>query len=227
MALIKEEVESPELRSEKPAEAETEDSRGELPTGSGGDFAPISSGTVADAATALLQPPYTYGELLSRLRASVAADHPAHPSLQRDDERRRSNVPPPQLARVGGRRVAICNLGAIASALHRTPTHLRDFLLAELATTGSLDGATECLTVLAALQQKHVEALVRKYVHEYVACGECKALDTRIAKAGAKGGDYLRCACCSAERQLAPITDGFRAVRRGERRLQRAAAPRM
>lgn len=99
--------------------------------------------------------PYTYRELLSRLRASVAADHPAHPSL-RDDERQRSNVPPPQLARVGGRRVAICNLGAIASALRRTPTHLRDFLLAELAATGSLDGAAESLTVLAALKQKHV-----------------------------------------------------------------------
>lgn len=169
--------------------------------------------------------PYTYRELLSRLRASVAADHPAHPSL-RDDERQRSNVPPPQLARVGGRRVAICNLGAIASALRRTPTHLRDFLLAELAATGSLDGAAESLTVLAALKQKHVEGLVRLYVHQYVVCNQCKALDTRIiVKAKGKGGDYLRCACCSAERQLAPITDGFRAVRRGERRVQRAAAP--
>ena len=82
------------------------------------------------------------------------------------------------------------------------------------------------LTVLAALKQKHVEGLVRLYVHQYVVCNQCKALDTRIiVKAKGKGGDYLRCACCSAERQLAPITDGFRAVRRGERRVQRAAAP--
>lgn len=184
---------------------------GSLPTGGVG-------GSEGDAATPL--PPYSYGELLSRLRASLEADHPAHPSLQ--DERQRSNVPPPQLARVGGRRVAICNFGAIASALHRTPAHLRDFLLAELATTGSLNAAAEGLTVLAALQQKHVEAIVRKYVHEYVVCEQCKALDTRIVKA-VKGGDHLRCECCSAERQLASITDGFRAVRRGERRVQRAA----
>lgn len=163
---------------------------------------------------------YSYSFLLGRLRERLGEDHPSHPSL-RSADKHRSKVPPPQLARVGGRRVAVCNFGSICAALSRPTAHVQSFFLSELATTGSLDEKQETLTVLAALQAKGAEQILRKYVHEYVACEQCKALETAVIETKGRGGDVLRCGCCGAERLLAPIKSGFRAVRRGERRANR------
>lgn len=161
---------------------------------------------------------YSYAYLLTRLRDTLRVDQPAHPSLRSDKQR--SHVPPPKLARVGGRRVGICNFGTICAALHRPPEHAQSFLLSELATTGALDAAAETLTVLAALQTKQAEQLIKRYVQEYVLCGQCRALETVMVK-GKGRAEILRCSCCSAERLLPPIKSGFIAVRRGERRANR------
>ena len=116
--------------------------------------------------------------------------------------------------------MAVCNFGAISTALRREPAHVQHFLLSELATTGALDGKGEQLTIIGNLQSKHMEQLLRKYVHEFVACSQCRSLETSIRKA--KGREQqLVCACCSAERLLPPIKSGFQAVRRGERRAAR------
>lgn len=161
---------------------------------------------------------YSYAFLLKRLQDTLRVDQPTHPSLRSDKQR--SNVPPPKLVRVGGRRVGICNFGTICAAIHRPPEHAQSFLLSELATTGSLDAAAESLTLLAALQTKQAEQLIKKYVQEYVLCGQCRALETTMVR-GKGRAEILRCSCCNAERLLPPIKTGFIAVRRGERRANR------
>lgn len=160
--------------------------------------------------------PYTF--LLSRLRDSLRQEHPSHPSLR--SEKKRSHVPPPTLAKVGGRRVAITNFGTICSALRRPAEHVKSFLVSELATTGAVDGAGETLTLLAALQAKQAEQLIRKYVQAYVQCAQCHDLGTELSK-GKNRVEVLRCTCCNAERLLDPIKAGFVALRRGERRAKR------
>lgn len=165
---------------------------------------------------------YSYTFLLGRLQDSLRRDHPSHPSLRSENRQQRSHVPPPQLAKVGGRRVSVTNFGAIVEALKRDAAHVQAFLLAELATTGSLDGSGESLTLASTLQAKHVEQLLRKYVHEYVICGQCKSLDTVLLKAEKARDSLLVCKCCNAERTLSTIKVGFQAVRRGERRACRA-----
>ena len=87
--------------------------------------------------------------------------------------------------------------------------------------SGALDGAAETLTLLAALQAKQAEQLLKKYVREYVMCGQCRALETVMVKGNGRT-DILRCSCCNAERLLPPIKGGFIAVRRGERRANRS-----
>jgi len=52
---------------------------------------------------------YSYGYLLGRLREALQEEHPSHPSL-RTDERHRSHVPPPQLAKV------VCAMCALSLA---------------------------------------------------------------------------------------------------------------
>ena len=165
---------------------------------------------------------YSYQFLLLRLQGQLREDHPSHPSLRSDGARAgRTHVPPPQLARVGGRRVSVVNFGAICAALKREPAHVQSFVLAELATTGALDGQGEALSVLASLQPKHVEQLLRKYVHAYVVCQQCKSLDTALERPRGAHELTLCCHCCHATRLVAPVKSGFQAVRRGERRANR------
>lgn len=161
-------------------------------------------------------PPYSYTYLLSRLHESLRQEHPSHPSLR--SEKKRSHVPPPTLAKVGGRRVAITNFGTICAALHRPAEHVKSFLVAELATTGAVDGAGETLTLLAALQAKQAEQLLKKYVQAYVQCAQCHDLGTELSKGKSRGVEVLKCSSCNAERLLDPIKAGFVALRRGERR---------
>lgn len=160
--------------------------------------------------------PYSYTYLLSRLHESLRQEHPSHPSLR--SEKKRSHVPPPTLAKVGGRRVAITNFGTICTALRRPAEHVKSFLIAELATTGAVDGAGETLTLLAALQAKQAEQLLRKYVQAYVQCAQCHDLGTELSKGKGRGVEVLKCSNCNAERLLDPIKAGFVALRRGERR---------
>jgi len=185
----------------------------------------------ADAEAAEAMPPsaatdasfgYSYAYLLGRLRANLANDCPAHPSLQEGHHTRGSGVPPPRLAKIGGRRVAICNFGTICDALHRSRAHAQRFLLAELQTSGSLDKEEEALTLLARLSTAAVEQLLRKYIREYATCSQCKSHETTLLKAEKKGGgEWIRCGCCGAEAAVEPIKVGFTAVRRGERRANR------
>ena len=164
---------------------------------------------------------YRYGSLLSRLYHKLQDEHPEHPTVRASTQQRahKSNVPPPKLARVGGRRVAVCNFGSICSALRRPTTHVQSYVDAELATTSSLDGQAETLTLLGKFTDKHVEQLLRKYIHEYVVCEQCKALETVLCKVQREF--LLWCSCCNAEVSRPAINKGFRAVRRGERRTAR------
>lgn len=180
----------------------------------------VSSGDDAGA-TEPPSDPYSYGVLLSRLFEKLQQEHPSHPTLRsfESGRARKSNVPPPTLARVGGRRVAVCNFGLICAALRRPTAHVQSFVESELATTTSLDAQAETLTLLGRYTDKHVEQLLRKYIHEFVVCAQCKALETDLHKCGREW--IIRCVCCNAEETRAAIKSGFRALRKGERRVAR------
>lgn len=165
--------------------------------------------------------PYSYGSLLSRVFRKLQDEHPEHPTVRASTHQRahKSNVPPPKLARVGGRRVAVCNFGEICNALRRPTTHVQSFVDAELATSSALDGEAQALTLLGKFTDKQLEQLLRKYIHEYVVCAQCKALETVLGKV--RREFVLLCSCCNAETSRPAISRGFRAVRRGERRTAR------
>lgn len=70
---------------------------------------------------------------------------------------------PPQVARAGSKKTAFTNYDEICRLLRRQPKHVLQFLLAELGTTGSIDG-NQCLIVKGRFQQKHFENVLRKYI---------------------------------------------------------------
>merc|ERR1711874_900094 len=108
---------------------------------------------------------YTYDELLQRVYDIIKDKNPD--SVM--GEKKKFVMRPPQVVKVGTKKSAFVNFTEIAKMLHRQPKHLLAFLFAELGTTGNLDGSNQ-LVMKGKFQQKHIEAVLRRYIKEYVTC---------------------------------------------------------
>lgn len=121
------------------------------------------------------------------------------------------------------------------------------FVLAELGTTGSIDGSQR-LMLRGRYVPKYMESLLRKYIStfkgegeeeegcvcahllttphhlhadEYVTCSMCRSLNTTLTKDQVTRLHFMKCANCGSTRSVVPIKAGFHAVARGERRKAR------
>lgn len=92
------------------------------------------------------------------------------------------------------------------SRLHRQPKHLLDFLLAELGTSGSVDGNSQ-LIIKGRFQQKQIENVLRRYIKEYVTCHTCRSPDTILRKDTRLF--FLQCETCGSRCSVASIKSGF------------------
>ncbi|CAK1581058.1 unnamed protein product [Parnassius mnemosyne] len=97
----------------------------------------------------------------------------------------------------------------ICKTLHRQPKHLLDFLLAELGTSGSVDGNSQ-LIIKGRFQQKQIENVLRRYIKEYVTCHTCRSPDTILQKDTRLF--FLQCETCGSRCSVASIKSGFQAV---------------
>jgi len=153
-----------------------------------------------DDATAGKERDYTYAELLKRLydRISSRNDDPAG---------QRRHIDPPEVGRVGTKRVAWINFYANCKSINRPPSHVLDFVLAELGTTGSI-AADNKLIIRGRFQPKQLENLLKKYITEYVTCKTCKSPDTTLKKENRLL--FKVCASCGSSTSVAPVNPGFK-----------------
>ena len=110
----------------------------------------------------------------------------------------------------------------ICNAMHRAPEHVIQYLMAELGTSGTLDGQNR-LILKGRFLPKVFEGVLRHYFIDYVICNMCKSADTLLVREGTTRLSYCRCQACGASRSLSKIQKGFQAVSRGDRRKQRNA----
>lgn len=147
--------------------------------------------------------PFTYNEMLNRIYADMKTDDPAH-----DAKTRTYTMIPPNVARDGTKKTNFANIMTICKKMHRPHEHLTSFLLAELATTGSLDG-NQSLIIKGRFQQSQIESVLKKYILEYVVCKTCKAPETDLNKENRL--TFLVCQRCGSKRSVNPIKAGFSA----------------
>ena len=96
--------------------------------------------------------------------------------------------------REGTKKVVLVNFPEICTSMNRPvsllrrlslssgqPEHVLAFMLAELGTSGSLDGSQR-VTFKGRFQPKHIESIVRQYLKEYVLCKLCKSPDTKLTR---------------------------------------------
>lgn len=155
---------------------------------------------------------YLYEELLGRVFNILRENNP-----ELAGDRRRTVMRPPQVLREGTKKTVFVNLMDLCKTMHRQPEHVMTFLLAELGTSGSLDGQQR-LVVKGRFAPKNFEGILRRYINEYVICNGCKSSDTILSKENRLF--FLRCEQCGSGRSVAPIKAGF--VARVGRRAQTA-----
>eukprot|EP00262_Sarcandra_glabra_P009217 TRINITY_DN23297_c0_g1_i1.p1 TRINITY_DN23297_c0_g1~~TRINITY_DN23297_c0_g1_i1.p1 ORF type:complete len:270 (-),score=62.65 TRINITY_DN23297_c0_g1_i1:187-996(-) len=144
---------------------------------------------------------YKYEELLDRVFNILRANNP-----ELAGDRRRTVMRPPQVLREGTKKTVFVNFMDLCKTMHRQPEHVMNFLLAEMGTSGSLDGQQR-LVVKGRFAPKNFEGILRRYVNEYVICNGCKSPDTILSKENRLF--FLRCEQCGCSRSVAPIKAGF------------------
>ncbi|CAK9868395.1 unnamed protein product [Sphagnum jensenii] len=144
---------------------------------------------------------YKYEELLGRVFNILRENNP-----ELAGEKRRTVMRPPQVLREGTKKTVFANFMDLCKTMHRQPEHVMAFLLAELGTSGSLDGQQR-LVVKGRFAPKVFEGILRRYVNEYVMCNGCKSPDTILTKENRLF--FLRCEQCGCSRSVAPIKAGF------------------
>ncbi|MBN3320470.1 IF2B factor, partial [Atractosteus spatula] len=156
---------------------------------------------------------YTYDEVLNPVQRAGCSESCT-------GEKRKFVMKPPQVVRVGTKKTSFVNFTDICKLLHRQPKHLLAFLLAELGTSGSIDGNNQ-LVIKGRFQQKQIENVLRRYIKEYVTCHTCRSPDTILQKDTRLY--FLQCETCHSRCSVASIKTGFQAVT-GKRAQLRAKA---
>ncbi|XP_042868453.1 eukaryotic translation initiation factor 2 subunit 2-like [Penaeus japonicus] len=154
---------------------------------------------------------YTYDELLERAFNQLREKNPEMAT----GEKKKFVMKPPQVVRIGSKKTAFANFSEICRLLHRMPKHLLQFLLAELGTSGSIDGNNQ-LIIKGRFQQKQIENVLRRYIKEYVTCHTCRSPDTVLQKDARLY--FLQCEQCNSRCSVAPIKSGFQAVANKQQR---------
>lgn len=111
--------------------------------------------------------------------------------------------------REGNKKTIFVNLPEICKRMNRHDEHVIAFLFAELGTTGSVDGSRR-LVIKGRFQAKQLEAVLRKYIIDYVSCKTCKSMDTELSK-GENRLSFVTCKACQSRRSVAAIKTGFSA----------------
>lgn len=196
-------------KKKKKKKAETEGADGEASAAAGAENGE-STGAAAEGHTGAQGEPwrnsdrdYTYDELVNRVFSILRQNN-----QDLAGEKRKFTIVPPQISREGSKKTSFANIVDLCRRMHRPVEHLTAFILTELGTTGSSDGAQRLL-IRGRYQQLQIENVLRKYIQEYVTCKMCRSPDTAMTKENRLF--FLKCESCGSTRSVNAIKSGFKA----------------
>lgn len=145
----------------------------------------------------------TYDELLERVYKIMREKNP------NVGEKKQFVIKPPEVVKAGAKKTSFVNFLEISKAMNREPKHFLSFILAELGTSGSIDG-NYTLILKGKFQVKQMENILRRYIKEYVLCHTCKSRDTKLSKSDRL--HFLQCESCQSRCTVANVRTGYQAV---------------
>jgi translation initiation factor 2 subunit 2 len=141
---------------------------------------------------------YSYENLLERIYTLIKEKNPHMISSGK------VSIPVPVIHKVGPSRSAWLNFSDVCNSLARPTDHLYQFILAELGVEGNLGGESQFL-LKGRYNTKHIESLLKKYVHDYVQCPNCKSSNTALKRDNSARLQMLSCLGCGSEKTVQPI----------------------
>lgn len=147
-----------------------------------------------------------YSQLLDRFYDILREKNPELAGGQQQ----RLKIPPPEVLRDGNKKTVFANVQQIAQVLQRNPSHLIQYLFAELGTSGSIDGEQR-LVIKGRFQAKNIEGVLRRYIQEYVICRTCKSMNTELKREAANRLHFIVCKACGSTKSVTSIRTGFTA----------------
>lgn len=160
---------------------------------------------------------YTYDFLLSRLYEIIEAKNPTLGTTKK------YIMKPPQMVRVGSKKVGWVNFTEICNMMSRPTEHVMGFVLAEFGTEGNMAGEGQ-LILKGRYLDKHAESLLRKYIKQFVTCEMCKSANTTLNRDSSTRLFNVSCGNCGASRTAASIKSGYHATTRADRRAAKNKA---
>lgn len=127
---------------------------------------------------------------------------------------------PVQVIKLGTKKSGFVNFGKIVGQMRRDPGHVKRFMEVELGTSGTLDGLGY-LVFKGKFGRGEVEAVLRRYIREYLRCRTCSGYSTRLEKDKATRLTFMVCDGCSARSTAGTIEDGFSALTEKRSRVRR------
>ena len=131
---------------------------------------------------------FEYDALLERARDRIPTDI---------SERNRWTMPTPEIL-VEGNQTIIRNFSAIVDAMDRDANHVYQYLINQLATSGTREQVRVMLK--GRVPPKRIKEKIVGYVKTYILCEQCKAPDTRFIKEDRT--TLLKCQACGATRPV-------------------------
>lgn len=159
---------------------------------------------------------YEYAKLLTRLHSLVEEKNPLLGVSQK------YVMKPPQVVRVGSKKVAWVNFAEICGLMNRGTEHLQQYVLAEFGTDGNMAGDGQ-LILKGRFMNKHAESILRKYIKEFVTCAMCRSANTDLKRDSSTRLWVVDCQNCGATRTPATIKTGFHSVSRADRKKAKNA----
>jgi len=155
---------------------------------------------------------YTYENLLTRLHEIIAGGAAGDLS-----NRKKYTMKPPEIIRVGSKKVGWVNFGQICQLMNRSTDHVMAYFSAEFGAEASMAGEGQ-LVVKGRFTGKQVETLLRKYISTYVTCAMCKSPQTVLERDASTRLMNLNCSACGSFKSVPPIKAGFHATTRADRK---------
>ena len=161
----------------------------------------------------------TYDEMLAKLYRQIMKCSP-----EMMDGAAKLKLKRPTLARIGTKRTAWTNFTECCEKLKRTTEHVKEFILAELGTTGSIDGDNYLIIkfVHKGGTDKHFQTLLQKYMKEYVQCRTCFGYDTDMVRESVNRLNFISCCHCKSQRSVENIKTGYHATTKADRKAERS-----
>eukprot|EP00766_Chilomastix_caulleryi_P005717 gnl/Chilomastix_caulleri/736.p1 GENE.gnl/Chilomastix_caulleri/736~~gnl/Chilomastix_caulleri/736.p1 ORF type:complete len:167 (+),score=36.48 gnl/Chilomastix_caulleri/736:359-859(+) len=129
---------------------------------------------------------YTYAEMLGMIRGTVGRRKGQQSGRSTTGTAGMSksellSLLTPTLLRKGTNHIVWTNYPECCKALSRNSEHVRQFVLKELNTTGTMNAVGQ-LSLNGFFKTRDIILLLKNYIQKYVECAQCGSINTRLVK---------------------------------------------